>query len=537
MRIILLLTALICALNIGLAETKTGNSMKAHIFDRPLIIGKGATELIHIAIANHSGNKKLINSLQLSLATKESGALLQSAILYKIGTKNSARRELIATGTIKNELIHFNRPLILTSDTTWFAVSLTPDSNADLDGTIRIEGITARLSDKTILACQPENGNPIRIAYLLRAAGEDNCHTYRIPGFTTTDKGTLIAVFDNRYENSKDLQGHIDIGMSRSTDGGRSWEPMKVVMDMKRHGGLPESLNGVTDPSVLFDSKNKTIWVAALWMSGGSKDQMAWWASKPGMLPTETGQFMLVKSNDDGLTWSNPINITQQIKNPEWQLLLQGPGRGICMEDGTLVFAAQYKQDIGKKAIDGGQYTCHSTIVYSRDGGINWQIGTGAKENTTESQVAQLSDGTLMLNMRDDLNRIDKTEKNGRAVATSADMGKTWTIHPSSNSALQEPNCMASLLSVDYQTEGQTQKILLFSNPNDKYNRINMTIKASTDNGHSWPAALQINQDAGFGYSCMTPIDSQTVGIVYEGSHDIIFQRIKIADILETNQK
>ena len=232
MRIILLLTALICALNIGLAETKTGNSMKAHIFDRPLIIGKGATELIHIAIANHSGNKKLINSLQLSLATKESGALLQSAILYKIGTKNSARRELIATGTIKNELIHFNRPLILTSDTTWFAVSLTPDSNADLDGTIRIEGITARLSDKTILACQPENGNPIRIAYLLRAAGEDNCHTYRIPGFTTTDKGTLIAVFDNRYENSKDLQGHIDIGMSRSTDGGRSWEPMKVVMDM-----------------------------------------------------------------------------------------------------------------------------------------------------------------------------------------------------------------------------------------------------------------------------------------------------------------
>ena len=96
---------------------------------------------------------------------------------------------------------------------------------------------------------------------------------------------------------------------------------------------------------------------------------------------------------------------------------------------------------------------------------------------------------------------------------------------------------MASLLSVDYQTEGQTQKILLFSNPNDKYNRINMTIKASTDNGHSWPAALQINQDAGFGYSCMTPIDSQTVGIVYEGSHDIIFQRIKIADILETNQK
>ena len=194
-------------------------------------------------------------------------------------------------------------------------------------------------------------------------------------------------------------------------------------------------------------------------MSGSSPDQMLWWASKPGMTPEETGQFILAKSTDDGLTWSEPINITEQIKDPAWQLLLQGPGAGITIEDGTLVFPAQFKADIGEKALDGGQYTCHSTIIYSKDGGETWHIGTGAKPNTTEAQVVQLADGSLMLNMRDDLNRRVKDETNGRAVSVTKDLGQTWTTHPTSNSALQEPNCMASIIGADLSVNGSKQQI------------------------------------------------------------------------------
>ena len=167
----------------------------------------------------------------------------------------------------------------------------------------------------------------------------------------------------------------------------------------------------------------------------------------------------MVKSTDDGKTWSDPINITEQIKDPDWQLLLQGPGKGITLEDGTLVFAAQFKADIGEKAIDGGPFTPHSTIIHSKDGGETWQIGTGAKPNTTEAQVVQLSDGSLMLNMRDDRNRKIKDETNGRAVATTNDLGETWEMHPSSNSALPEPNCMASLIAADLKVDGQEQKV------------------------------------------------------------------------------
>jgi sialidase-1 len=376
-----------------------------------------------------------------------------------------------------------------------------------------------------------------RVALKLRSAGQDNCDTYRIPGLVTTNNGTLIAVYDNRYNNSKDLQEDIDIGMSRSTDGGETWEPMKVIMDMGTWGGLPQQQNGIGDPCILYDTRNNVIWVAAVWMSGSSPDKMLWRASQPGMDPGVTGQFMVVKSGDDGLTWSKPENITGQIKLPEWQLLMQGPGRGITMKDGTLVFPAQFKAEIGVKAIDGGQYTSHSTVVYSRDGGKTWNIGTGAKSNTTESQVVELSGGTLMLNMRDDRNRQDKSETNGRAVSTTNDMGKTWQVHPTSNSALPEPNCMASLIRADIIIEGKMKSVLFFSNPASKTNRADMTIKASLDDGLTWPEKYQllISKEEGYGYSCLTMINDEYLGILYEGVKELYFQKIAVKDILKGN--
>lgn len=406
--------------------------------------------------------------------------------------------------------------------------------DAILTESFSVKNVELRFEDGSVLNLAPQSEFAYRPANVVRAAGQDNCDTYRIPGLVTTNEGTLIAVYDNRYNNSKDLQEDIDVGMSRSTDGGQTWEPMRVIMDMGEWGGNPERLNGIGDPAVLYDHTTGTIWVAALWMSGLSEKDMLWWSSHPGMKPTETAQFILVKSTDDGLTWSEPMNITEQIKDPAWQLFFQGPGRGITLDDGTLVFPAQFKADIGEKALDGGQYTAHSTIVYSKDGGETWHVGTGAKPNTTEAQVVQLEDGSLMLNMRDDRNRKIKDETNGRAVAVTSDLGETWTIHPSSNSALPEPNCMASIIAGDVQMNGKNQQVLFFSNPNDKEARINMTIKASLDQGHTWPEEYQVllNENQGYGYSCMTMVDENTVGILYEGVKELCFQKVPVEELL-----
>src|SRR5690606_34562053 len=128
------------------------------------------------------------------------------------------------------------------------------------------------------------------------------------------------------------------------------------------------------------DRETGTLWVAATWSHG----KRSWVGSGPGLEPAETGQFILVRSDDDGRSWSKPINITKQVKKPEWCFLLQGPGKGITMLDGTLVIPAQYQDTPENKRLP------RSTFIYSRDRGQTWQIATGAFDDTTEAQVVEL---------------------------------------------------------------------------------------------------------------------------------------------------
>lgn len=394
----------------------------------------------------------------------------------------------------------------------------------ELTNRIAAQVTSLKFNERSLTLEPKQDPQSQRIGVALKQKNEDDVHSYRIPGLATTNEGTLIAVYDNRYEHSGDLQAHVDVGMSRSTDGGQTWEDMEVIMDMGEYGGRPQDENGIGDPAVLVDRNNNTIWVSALWLSA-NKDQRAWTASQPGMDPEETGQFVLVKSEDDGLTWSKPINITMQIKKPEWRLFFNGPGNGITMKDGTLVFAAQYRDKEGMP---------HSTIVYSKDQGKTWEVGTGAKPNTTEAQVVELQDGSLMLNMRDNRNNENNPAhdgKHGRSVAITKDLGQTWEEHPTSREALPESTVMASIIAADLENHG---RVLFFSNPNSTTDRSKMTIKASLDEGMTWKEdhQLLLYESGGFGYSCLSMVDEDHVGILYEGARDLYFEKIPVSEIL-----
>ena len=352
----------------------------------------------------------------------------------------------------------------------------------------------------------------------VRQSGDDGVHSYRIPGLATTNDGTLLAIYDVRYDSSFDLQADIDIGVSRSTDGGRSWEKMRIVMDMGEWAGLPEAQNGVGDPAILVDRNTGEIFIVALWTAGIGNDR-AWLNVGQGMTPYETGQLMIVSSSDDGRTWSEPRNITPMVKQPDWYITLQGPGNGITMEDGTLVFAFQH--------VD-AQRVPWSGIIYSKDHGKTWETHPVCPvRETTESQVVELEPGTLMLNMRNNL-------RTGRMVYTTDDMGSTWKVQESSGK-LEEPVCMASLIMVKAEDNVLGQDILLFSNPATTKGRFNMTIKASLDYGRTWLEndSILLDEEHGWGYSCLSMIDRETVGILYESSTGhMTFQAVKLTDFI-----
>ncbi len=424
----------------------------------------------------------------------------------------------------KSEIVPQKNSVLLTGNQNlypgvnffWVSIEMKPEASLLTKITAEVTGVTAD-GQSLPVKCVSAPNVIRRLGVGVRHAGDDGAAAFRIPGLVTTNKGTLLGVYDVRYNSSVDLQEHIDIGLSRSIDGGKTWEKMRLPLAFGEYGGLPAAQNGVGDPSILVDTKTNTIWIVAAW-THGMGNQRAWWSSQQGMDVNHTAQLVLVKSTDDGKTWSEPVNITKQVKHPEWYFLLQGPGRGITMEDGTLVFPIQY---IGKDRIP------NAGIMYSKDRGETWTIHNHARTNTTEAQVAEVVPGTLMLNMRDN-------RGGSRAVYTTSDLGMTWKEHESSRTALPEPVCMASLISVKAADNVLGKDILIFSNPNTTNARKNITIKISLDGGNTWAHQLLLDEGENWGYSCLTMVDKETIGILYESSvAHMTFQCIKLKDIVQ----
>lgn len=418
-------------------------------------------------------------------------------------------------------------------DTLYFTVFVQLNDEVDLLGKLTVEcvGIKTNRGYQRV-----EGRGEYRLGVALRQRGDDGVDTYRIPGIATTNNGTLIAVWDNRIENSRDLQGNIDIGMRRSTDAGNTWDKQVSVLDMGEWGGLPHRFNGVSDANVMVDKKNGTIIVSGLWMYGVINAEGVWveglnenskewnhqWrtrGSQAGFDVKQTSQFLITTSGDDGKSWSEPVNLTRMCKQESWWLWAPAPGSGITMEDGTLVMPTQGRDSVGYP---------FSNITWSKDGGKSWTTSKPAYYNTTECNVVELSHGSLMLNMRLNGNN-GRGEGNGRAIAVSKDLGKTWTEHHTSRNALIEPTCMASLHKHKYR--GGT--VLLFVNPNSRDRRNNMTLKASFDDGNTWHERVVLDEFDSFGYSSITSVDQETIGILFEGSQaQMTFMKVGLDEIM-----
>lgn len=351
---------------------------------------------------------------------------------------------------------------------------------------------------------EPQDPAPAGLNYIFRER-TDGYSCYRIPAIIKAQDGTLLAFAEARKANCKD-EGDIDLVLKRSADGGKTWGPMQMVWD---DGG-----NTCGNPAPVVDQNTGKIHLLMTWNLG--EDHIG---EINNATSKDTRRVYYTSSSDNGSTWAAAKEITASVKRPEWGWYATGPCHGLQISkgpyQGRLVIPCDYIEV-------GPNRKGYSHVIYSDDAGASWQIGgiSPPEAGGNESTVAELSDGRLMLNMRNG--------STARKVVTSADGGLSWT-GLRSDYALVEPVCQGSLVS----HKVNNVHTLFFSNPASS-SRTNMTIKMSVNDGVSWSKSYGVHAGPS-AYSDLVMVADDQVGIFYEGGiskpyEGIAFKIVPVSD-------
>lgn len=310
-------------------------------------------------------------------------------------------------------------------------------------------------------------------------AGQEGYHTFRIPAAIVAPDGTLLAFCEGR-KNSRSDAGDIDLVVKRSNDGGKTWGKLRIISD--------DGENTIGNPCPVVDAASKTIWLPFC---------------------RNNDRVFVTKSADNGVTWSQPVEITADVKLPAWSWYATGPGCGIQTKSGRLIVPCDHKQNRVQ----------HSHVFFSDDHGSTWKLGGALPADTDECQVVERDDGSLLINMR------SYHKKNRRAIATSSDGGKTWSPLRH-DTALIEPVCQASLIRIPHR-QGVSGTWLLFSNPASTA-RAKMLVRLSQDGGATWPRAGLLHAGPA-AYSALVVLPDGSVGCLYERGDKHPYETIAFA--------
>ena len=334
---------------------------------------------------------------------------------------------------------------------------------------------------------------------VLFEAEKDGYYIYRILSIVATKKGSLLAFCAARKGKGGDWDP-IDIVMRRSTDNGKTWSPIQVVVHKEN--------SPCDNPEPIVDFKTGEVHM---------------------LYHIDYARCYYIKSTDDGTSWTEPIDITHVIeeykKIYDWNVLAPGPGHGIQMTNGRLVVPFWLST--------GGKSHRPSIVVsvYSDDHGHTWKAGdVVVPDNDTtvipnETCCVQLADGRVMFVSRNE-------SPNYRKLVTYSPNGATNWTEPYFADAFFEPICMASMCRYSMQPK-QSKNRILFCNPDSRQDpwaaqrastprsaknrhRTNLTIRMSYDEGNTWPVSKVIDPGIA-GYSDLAVTPDGSIHCLYEG--------------------
>lgn len=316
--------------------------------------------------------------------------------------------------------------------------------------------------------------------------GSNGYHSFRIPSIVRTNANTLLAFVEGRMGSNKDY-GNINVEYKRSTDNGATWSAMMEVV------GAGQVTWG--NPTAVVDHTTGRIWVFMSWNSATKNqsgtdgyDKIDTWGDR---------RVYSSYSDDDGLSFSTPVDMTSTLLPPGRTWDAVGPGVGIQTSNGTLVIPAI------------------SRNIYSTDHGATWhyQLIPGG---TSEGAIVELNDGRLLRNDRATSSSWEKA--NRRWVSRGTLTGSFSAFAP--DDVLIDPACQGSIV----RYTGSPDRIMVLNSASTE-TRCKMRVRISYDGGVTWPLSRKIydwlsdneawSQGKG-GYSSMVKTADYTIGALIE---------------------
>ena len=373
--------------------------------------------------------------------------------------------------------------------------------------------------DEPVDISYPDNGSEVKSVVF--ESGKDNHIYFRIPAITETKKGTLLAFCEARNTKADFYVGHqsqfegisvyqpgdsndtgdIDLVLKRSTDGGASWGKMITLFD--------DGNNVCGNPAPVVDWSTGRIWLFWCWQKCASQPSNIF----PSILDGHNRRVLYSYSDDDGLTWSTPVDMTSTLKDRTWTWYATGPNHATQLisgpNKGRLIVPANHR--------DAANKINYSHCFYSDDHGKTWVLGGVTQPAGNESCITELSDGNILTSMRiADSNLPEGTNGKCRAFSKSTDGGASWGSFDIVESLI-DPGCQGAV--ANYHKGGEApSSTLLLSNCHHASSRRNMTISVSKNDGKDWtsPYAVFIGRAA---YSDIYVLYDGSVAVFYENGY------------------
>ena len=316
-------------------------------------------------------------------------------------------------------------------------------------------------------------------------AGAEGYHTFRIPALVVATDGTLLAFCEGRKYGGRDYHA-LYLVLKRSTDSGATWGDLQLLAGDGEHT--------MHNPTAVVDRDTGTVWLS---------------------FNRDADTVHVMSSSDNGATWSEPVDITPDVKPATWTYYALGPGHGVQLRNGTLVMPGRHAESTRRDGI-----FSHSHVIYSDDHGGHWKVGGVLPGGSGECELVETHDGSLYMAVR----AADRS-LGQRLCSWSRDGGASWS-ELEALGGLPDPVCQASIVRFTDRDRGDKNRVL-FANCASA-TRDTFTVRVSYDECETW-AVSKVLYPGPAAYSDLAIASDMTVCCLYERGVSHPYESIRLA--------